>query len=113
MGYIPSSGNLGIGSTNPTAKLQVVGDVIISGITTLGSGATTTQTLFTNQLSVSGVSTFNNTVRIGTGVTIQSGIVTATSGFLSGIGTAVQITTVGNTLVFTVPGVGSTSFTLF
>ena len=58
MGYVPSSGNLGIGSTNPTAKLQVVGDVIISGITTLGSGATTTQTLFTNQLSVSGVSTF-------------------------------------------------------
>ena len=58
MGYIPTSGNLGIGSTNPTAKLQVIGDVIISGITTLGSGATTTQTLFTNQLSVSGVSTF-------------------------------------------------------
>jgi len=58
MGYVPSSGNLGIGSTNPTAKLQVIGDVIISGITTLGSGATTTQTLFTNQLSVSGVSTF-------------------------------------------------------
>ena len=58
VGYVPASGNLGIGSTNPTAKLQVVGDVIISGITTLGSGATTTQTLFTNQLSVSGVSTF-------------------------------------------------------
>ena len=58
IGYVPTSGNLGIGSTNPTAKLQVIGDVIISGITTLGSGATTTQTLFTNQLSVSGVSTF-------------------------------------------------------
>ena len=58
IGYVPTSGNLGIGSTNPIAKLQVVGDVIISGITTLGAGATTTQTLFTNQLSVSGVSTF-------------------------------------------------------
>jgi hypothetical protein len=44
---------------------------------------------------------------------ISSGIVTATSGFTSGIGTAVQITTVGNQLVFTVPGVGTTSLTLF
>ena len=52
-------------------------------------------------------------VQVGTGVTISAGIVTATSGFLSGIGTAVQITTVGDQLVFTVPGVGSTSFTLF
>ena len=42
-----------------------------------------------------------------------SGIVTATNGFISGVGTAVQITTVGNTLVFTVPGVGTTSLTLF
>ena len=58
MGYIPASGNLGIGSTNPTAKLQVVGNVVISGFTTLGTGATTSATLFTNQLSVAGVSTF-------------------------------------------------------
>ena len=42
-----------------------------------------------------------------------SGIVTATNGFLSGVGTAVQITTVGNKLFFTVPGVGTTSLTLF
>ena len=42
-----------------------------------------------------------------------SGIVTATNGFISGVGTAVQITTVGNKLVFTVPGVGTTSLTLF
>ena len=34
MGYVPSSGNLGIGSTNPTSKLQVVGNVLISGVTT-------------------------------------------------------------------------------
>jgi hypothetical protein len=34
MGFIPTSGNLGIGSTNPTAKLQVVGDVLVSGVTT-------------------------------------------------------------------------------
>lgn len=42
-----------------------------------------------------------------------TGIITSTNGFNSGIGTAVQITTVGNKLFFTVPGVGSTSLTLF
>ena len=31
----------------------------------------------------------------------------------TGIGTAVKITTVGNTIVFTVPGVGTTSLQLF
>lgn len=65
----------------------------------------------TNGISV-GVVTATR-LEVGTGVTVSAGIVTATNGFLSGIGTAVRITTVGNQLVFTVPGVGSTSFTLF
>lgn len=63
-----------------------------------------------------GIQTSNinsNEIKVGTGVTVNSGVVTATNGFTSGIGTAVQITTVGDQLVFTVPGVGSTSFTLF
>ena len=34
IGFIPTSGNLGIGSTNPTAKLQVIGNVLVSGIVT-------------------------------------------------------------------------------
>ena len=34
--FNPSSGNLGIGSTTPTAKLTVQGNVLISGITTSG-----------------------------------------------------------------------------
>lgn len=54
-----------------------------------------------------------NSVRIGTGVTSNSGIVTAINGFTSGIGTAVKITTVGNKLTFTVVGVGSTTLTLY
>ena len=53
-------------------------------------------------------------LKVGTGITANSsGIVTAINGFSSGIGTAVQITTVGNRVVFTVPGVGTTSLTLF
>jgi hypothetical protein len=36
------SGNLGIGSTNPTSKLSVVGTTLITGITTVGLGTTST-----------------------------------------------------------------------
>ena len=36
--YIPSSGNIGIGTTIPNAKLTVNGNVSISGITTVGVG---------------------------------------------------------------------------
>lgn len=52
-------------------------------------------------------------LKVGTGITASSGIVTAVNGFSSGIGTAVQITTVGNIVYFTVAGVGSTSLQLF
>ena len=38
--YIPSSGNVGIGSTIPTSKLTVNGNVLITGITTIGIGST-------------------------------------------------------------------------
>jgi len=71
----------------------------------------TTSNINANQINVSGVTTVSE-LKVGTGVTINSGIVTATDGFLSGIGTAVKITTSGNQLIFTVPGVGSTSFIL-
>ena len=42
----------------------------------------------------------------------SGGISTATGGFTSGTGGPVQISVVGNTLTFTVNGVGSTSLTL-
>jgi hypothetical protein len=35
--FIPASGNLGLGTTNPQAKLDVVGDIKISGVSTLGT----------------------------------------------------------------------------
>ena len=38
--YIPSSGNIGIGTTIPTSKLSVNGDALISGVTTIGAGLT-------------------------------------------------------------------------
>ena len=65
------NGNVGIGTTNPTSALTVVGNANIIGVTT------------------------------------------SIGGFTSGIGTAVKITTVDNQLIFTVPGVGSTSLLLY
>jgi hypothetical protein len=76
-------GNIGIGTTNPTSPLTVKGNTSLE------------------------------TLSVGTGITASTGIVTALDGFSSGIGTGVQITTVGDQLIFTVPGVGSTSFTLY
>ena len=92
--------NVGIGTTIPIYNLQVsVGNNSGVGISTLGN------------INATGIIT-TNTLNVGTGVTAQSGVVTAINGFTSGIGTAVKITTVDNKLIFTVVGVGSTSLTL-
>jgi hypothetical protein len=69
---VTSSGNIGIGTTNPTSKLSVVGNVLVSGIvtaTTFVGNLTGTSTTATNviggigsitQLQVTGISTFSN-----------------------------------------------------
>ena len=59
---------------------------------------------------------------VGAGVTVQSGIVTATGGFISGVSTngllgvsttPIHITLEGNVLSFAAVGIGSTHFTLY
>lgn len=52
------SRNLGIGTTNPQSPLHVVGNALITGITTLG--ITTATNLTSQNLNVSGVSTFTD-----------------------------------------------------
>jgi hypothetical protein len=137
--FIPSSGNLGIGTTNPTSKLHVIGDVLVSGVVTASSfvgtltgnasSATfaTTAGISTNviggiasvtQLNVSGVST------LGT-LRISSGIVTATTGIVTYYGDGSKLTGVAaasadsylfntgisSSFSTTLLGIGSTIFT--
>lgn len=84
-----SLSNIGIGTTAVTDTLTVDGNANVSGVVT------------TTELNV------------GTGVTVNSGIVTALGGFISvGNTTPVQISVEFGQLVFTVAGIGSTSFVL-
>ena len=76
VGYVPASGNLGIGSTNPTAKLQVIGDAIFTGVVTARKfvgdieATGTSSVINVTNLNVTGIGTID-------GVTIASGIVTS------------------------------------
>lgn len=90
------SGTVGIATNNPVYTLQVGSNPSLSG----GVGISSTGNIVAS--GTLAVPNINST-----------GIITATNGFTSGIGTAVQISTVGNQLFFTVAGVGQTSLTLY
>jgi hypothetical protein len=99
------SSNVGIGSTIPDSKLDVVGDFQVSGVSTFAGVTTATgTTLLTRQLNVSGVSTFSQNVNIGSGVTIYpaSGIVSATTYYENGqlLINKIKSTAIGITLIF-------------
>ena len=100
--FLSTTRSVGVNTTNPEFTFQVgnnpttsigfgvtsgnitaSGNLKISGISTLG--VTTTTNLTTQNLNVSGVSTFT-TLKVGTGITAESGIITATtfSGNLTG-----------------------------
>ena len=81
------NGNLGIGTTNPTSKLHVAGDVRITGVSTLG--VTSTTNLTTQQLNVSGISTLG--VTTATNLTTQQLNVSGISTL--GVTTATNLTT--------------------
>jgi hypothetical protein len=72
--YNPFSGNLGIGTTTPTSKLTVIGDVLVSGVLT--AHRLYGDDIVGTSLSITGIST------LGT-VEISSGIITSTTGIVT------------------------------
>jgi len=78
---------VGIGTTNPTSKLHVAGDVRITGVSTLG--VTTTTNLTSQQLNVSGITT------VGFITATNAYIGVATVGFLTATNAYVGVATVG------------------
>ena len=110
------SGNLGIGSTNPTSALFVVGDARVTGVITattfsgnVNAGVGTITTLSSTNgtitnLNVTGIST------LGT-VKISSGIITATSGIVTYFGDGSNLTGIATGLTATI-GIQSGGFTV-
>jgi len=87
-----------------------------ANITNINSTGIVTATTFVGNLT--GTATTSTNVNGGTGSLTQlnvTGVTTSQNGFTSGIGVTnpVKITVSGNTLTFTVVGVGSTSLTLY
>jgi hypothetical protein len=73
---VRENGNVGVGTTNPSARFNVVGNSVFSGITTLGLTSTTSPT--TNS-TMSFELTDNNTLTVrvrGTDGVVRTGIVT-------------------------------------
>ncbi len=91
---VVSLDRIGIGTTNPSDRLNVIGNVTVIGVSTFAGITTVTgETLFTRQLNVIGVSTF-------VGITTVTGETLFTKQLsVSGVSTLAGITTVtGQTL---------------
>ena len=73
---VNNSGNLGVGTTNPTSKLHIIGDALITGISTLGLGNTSTPPN-NSQMSFELTSDTNLRIKVrGTDGVLRSGNIT-------------------------------------
>lgn len=103
--------NVGIGTTNPTSKLDVLGDVKIVGITTINPRLVVTGVTTSQHLQVTGVTTASN-VNV-TGITTLatlnvSGVTTTQHLRVTGVTTAVNISASGITTTGTLSVSGVT-----
>ena len=78
---VSGTGLVGIGTTVPTEALDVRGNVVVSGISSAVS----------LQAGVATITTLNPTEIIGAGVSIKSGIVTASSGIITYFGDGINL----------------------
>ena len=113
-------GNLILNGNNisGTGNISISGNVICqdadySGIATIGNvtidGPSKTISTLSGNLKLKALEGSRVAIQTHTNIT---GIVTGSGGFTSGTGGPVEISVVGTTLTFNVPGVGSTSLTL-
>ena len=78
---VSATGLVGIGTTVPTEALDVRGNLVVSGVSSA----------VTLQAGVATITTLNPTEIIGAGVSIKSGIVTASSGIITYFGDGINL----------------------
>ena len=85
---VDTDNNLGINSTSPKEKVNVVG--VVSATSFFGDGTGLTGVASTDNIITGTAATFNSVVKVGTGITLDatSGIVTATGVNVTGVATA-------------------------
>jgi hypothetical protein len=85
---VDTDNNVGVNSTSPVEKLNVVG--VVSATSFFGDGTGLTGVASTDNIITGTAATFNSVVKVGTGITLDatSGIITATGVNVTGVVTA-------------------------
>ena len=106
---IDTNNNIGVNSTTPKEKLNVVG--VVSATSFFGDGAGLTGVASTDNIITGTAATFNNVVKVGTAITLDatSGIITAVNGFVGNLtGNATGLTGTPDITVGDIIGVDAT-----
>ena len=106
---VDTDNNLGINSTSPKEKVNVVG--VVSATSFFGDGAGLTGVASTDNIITGTAATFNNVVKVGTAITLDatSGIITAVNGFVGNVtGNATGLSRTPDITVRNVTGVAAT-----